>query len=119
MKTATIAIADHPECDYEKWKAAPTYKRRKGRIVSRIFAVTPIVYAADTPKDLLGTGYSLTHRPTGFSAGHFDTISHAVKAARALTKLTGAKAWEFTDPMTVKSAPFKQCKQIISEHGGW
>ncbi len=61
------------------------------------------------------TGWSLTHRATGFAAGKGLRSVAAVKAlARELERTYPVKAWTFTDPNAVKG--MVKAKAVILKH---
>ena len=58
--------------------------------------------------------WTLTHRPTGYSAGIVRTFTIAQRLARAFDKKFTAKRWEFTDPSI--AITFKGARTIAEKY---
>lgn len=62
------------------------------------------------------SGWSLTHRGTGFSSGKgLKSVASAARLARKLERAYGVKRWTFNNPNAVKGMVL--CPQIIRKHG--
>lgn len=98
MRTQTIQIAN-------------TYGPPRtviARPVNAVFAVY---------REFPGEPWTLSHLPTGWSAGRYKTLRGAQAAARELSARFGVKRWQFDDPMQAKK--LKGARRIIKRNGGW
>jgi hypothetical protein len=63
------------------------------------------------------SGWTLSHRLTGYAAGKgLSKFKDAVALAAALEKAYAPKRWEFTDAKKAKG--FKKARAIVVAHGG-
>lgn len=61
--------------------------------------------------------WTLTHRGSGYAAGHVETFAKARKLAEAFLREVPAKKWKFKNGAHVANNPaFKNCRAILLEH---
>jgi hypothetical protein len=62
--------------------------------------------------------WSVTHRPSGYSAGHVPSITRARQMVQALMRAVPVKHWRFKDGASIKDDPrFAGCKAIVQKYG--
>jgi hypothetical protein len=62
--------------------------------------------------------WAVTHRLTGFAAGHASNIKNARQMAAALIAYAKPELWNFTDPEHVRgSKQFAKCRAIRDKYG--
>jgi hypothetical protein len=114
MKQETIFVASRPDGD-----GTVQAVEVPGYVVTPVFAVNHPV--SDLSQTGLGSGWNVTHLPTGMSAGTLPKRNLAVGLAEVLSKIKGAKKGKFGRPeyLTKKVLkPMGEAKQRFLDENG-